>query len=84
MRVISQKGMPVITDIPYEKVAVSQSMTEPNKIVAWDVAAGENNIIFMAQYSTQDKAEKAMQMLHNCYQGALPNTIFRFPREDEI
>ena len=70
MRVISQKGMPVITDIPYEKVAVSQSMIEPNKIVAWDVAAGENNIIFMAQYSTQEKAEKAMQMLHEAYTGA--------------
>lgn len=70
MRVISQKGMPVMTDIPYEKVAVSQSMIEPNKIVAWDVAAGENDIIFMAQYSTQEKAEKAMQMLHEAYTGA--------------
>ena len=70
MRIISQKGMPVITDIQYEKVAVSQSMIEPNKIIAWDVAAGENNIIFMAQYSTQEKAEKAMQLLHEAYTGA--------------
>lgn len=59
-----------MTDIPYEKVAISQSMIEPNKIVAWDVAAGENNIIFMAQYSTQEKAEKAMQMLHEVYTGS--------------
>ena len=36
MRVISQKGMPVMTDIPYEKATISQSMIEPNKIVAWD------------------------------------------------
>lgn len=69
MRIISQKGMPVITDIQYEKVAVSQSMTEPNKIIAWDVSAGEDNIILMAQYSTHEKAEKAMQMLHEAYTG---------------
>ena len=84
MRIISQKGMPVETDMPYEKVAVSQSMKEPNKIIAWDVAAGENNIILMAEYSTQEKAEKAISKLHDCYQGALPNTIFRLPQEDEI
>ena len=70
MRIISQKGIPVITDIPYEKVAVSQAMTEPNKIIAWDVSAGENNLIFMAEYSTKEKAEKAIQMLHEAYTGA--------------
>ena len=67
MRVISQKGMPVMTDIPYEKVAISQSMIEPNKIVAWDFFGGEDNIILMAKYSTQEKAEKAMQKLHEAY-----------------
>lgn len=70
MRVISQKGMPVMTDIPYEKVVISQSMIEPNKIVAWDFLGGEGNIILMAKYSTQDKAEKAMQLLHEAYTGA--------------
>ena len=70
MRVISQKGMPVMTDIPYEKVVISQSMIEPNKIVAWDFFGGEDNIILMAEYSTQEKAEKAMQMLHEAYTGA--------------
>ena len=70
MRVISQKGMPVMTDIPYEKVVISQSMIEPNKIVAWDFFGGEGNIILMAEYSTPEKAEKAMQMLHEAYTGA--------------
>ena len=83
MRVISQKCMPVITDIPYEKVAVSQSMREPNKIIAWDVAAGENNIILMAEYSTQEKAEKAMKKLHICYEENL-RAIFTFPTEEEL
>ena len=56
-----------MTDIPYEKVAISQSMIEPNKIVAWDFFGGEDNIILMAEYSTPEKAEKAMQMLHEAY-----------------
>lgn len=67
MRVISQKGMPVMTDIPYEKVVISQSMIEPNEIVAWDFFSGEDTIILMAEYSTPEKAEKAMQKLHEAY-----------------
>ena len=59
-----------MTDIPYEKVVISQSMIEPNKIVAWDFYGGEDNIILMAEYSTQEKAEKAMQLLHEAYTGA--------------
>ena len=59
-----------MTDIPYEKVVISQSMIEPNKIVAWDSFGGEDNIILMAKYSTQEKAEKAMQMLREAYTGA--------------
>ena len=59
-----------MTDMPYEKVVISQSMIEPNKIVAWDFFGGEDNIILMAEYSTPEKAEKAMQMLHEAYTGA--------------
>ena len=79
MRVISQKGMPVMTDIPYEKVAISQSMIEPNKIVAWDFFGGEDNIILMAEYSTPEKAEKAMQKLHECYTGDILLQNVGFP-----
>ena len=79
-----------MTDIPYEKVVISQSMIEPNKIVAWDFFGGEDNIILMAEYSTPEKAEKAMQMLHEAYTGAPfvriepMNIVFRFPNADEI
>ena len=69
MRIISQKGIPVIIDIPYEKVAVSQQMTDPSKIIAWDVLAADDDIILMAKYSTPEKAEKAMHMLHEAYTG---------------
>ena len=31
---------------------------------------GEDNIILMAKYSTPEKAEKAMQLLHEAYTGA--------------
>ena len=57
-----------MTDIPYEKVVISQSMIEPNKIVAWDFFGGEDNIILMAEYSTPEKAEKAMQELQDGYE----------------
>ena len=60
-----------MTDIPYEKVVISQSMIEQNKIVAWDFLGCEDNIILMAEYSTPEKAEKAMQKLHECYAGVL-------------
>lgn len=79
MRVISQKGMPVMTDIPYEKVVISQSMIEPNKIVAWDFFGGEDTIILMAEYSTPKKAEKAMQKLHECYTGVILLQNVGFP-----
>ena len=84
-----------MTDIPYEKVAISQSMIEPNKIVAWDFFGGEDNIILMAEYSTSEKAEKAMQMLHSYYGDYMIEKVykqeirsmwpvFQFPQEDEI
>lgn len=60
-----------MTDISYEKVVISQSMIEQNKIVAWDFLGCEDNIILMAEYSTPEKAEKAMQKLHECYAGVL-------------
>lgn len=70
-----------MTDIPYEKVVISQSMIEPNKIVAWDFFGGEDNIILMAEYSTPEKAEKAMQKLHECYTGVLLMQNVSLPEE---
>lgn len=76
MRVISQTG----DDIPYEGCALA---IFGEFVYAAPIYNLENKFD-VASYSTPEKAEKAMQMLHNCYQGALPNTIFRFPQEDEI
>ena len=76
MRIIDQNGR----DYPYESIAISYG----DGIVYARPISNMDKRYLIAQYSTQDKAEKAMQMLHNCYQGALPNTIFRFPQDDEI
>ena len=76
MRIIDQNGC----DYPYESIAISYS----DGIIYARPISNMDKRYLIAQYSAQDKAEKAMQMLHNCYQGALPNTIFRFPQEDEI
>ena len=67
MRVISQKGMPVIIDLPYESIAVSQSYKEPNNIIGFDLKAKDDDVFYLATYSTPEKAEKAMQKLHEAY-----------------
>lgn len=90
MRVISQREE---YDIPYE---ISTLWRDVN--VIWAVAPQAGKII-VAQYSTQEKAEKAMKMLHEEYvyakqfeticsgsqnYSALPSYWFQFPQEDEI
>ena len=60
MRIISQDGE---YDIPYES---SVLRIEANVIWAFPTQADE---YIVAQYSTQEKAEKAMQKLHECHIG---------------
>lgn len=60
MRIISQDGE---YDIPYES---SVFRIEENVIWAFPTHADE---YIVAQYSTREKAEKAMQKLHECYLG---------------
>ena len=70
MRIISKRGE---YDIPYE---LSVFWRDENIIWANIPSLGK---IIMAQYSTQEKAEKAMQMLHEAYTGApliMNNAVF--------
>lgn len=83
MRVISQKGMPVIIDLPYERIGVSQSYEDPNYIIGFDTAASDDDYFYLARYSTPEKAEKAMQKLHECYTGVLLMQNVDFP-EGEV
>lgn len=70
MRIISQKGMSVIIDLPYDRIGISQSYKEPNYIIGFDTLASDDDCFYLAKYSTQEKVEKAMQMLHEAYTGA--------------
>ena len=66
MRIISQDGM---IDVPYEQVSIE---IRENEIWCGYTATLEKTCIAkrFARYSTQEKAEKAMQMLHEAYTGA--------------
>lgn len=61
MRVISQDEE---LDLPYENIVVE---IMDSVIVAYTPMT---NPLRMAQYKSQEKAEKAMQMLHEAYTGA--------------
>lgn len=62
MRIISQNGK---LDFPYENIVVE---IMDNVIVAYTPMTSP---LRMAQYKSQEKAEKAMQLLHEAYTGAL-------------
>ena len=62
MRVISQNGC----DYPYESIAISYG----DGIIYAIPISNMDKRYLIAQYSTQEKAEKALQMLHEAYTGA--------------
>lgn len=63
MRLVSQNGE---FDAPYEIASLSRT---GNIIRAYIPMVGEKGTV-MAYYSTEEKAEKAMEMLRNTYTGA--------------
>ena len=62
MRIIDQNGC----DYPYESIAISYS----DGIIYARLISNMDKRYLIAQYSTQEKAEKAMQLLHEAYTGA--------------
>ena len=67
MRIISQDGM---FDFPYENIAISTGHRGDNKefyIFANFVNCAEQKPQILARYSTEKKAEKAMEMLRDAY-----------------
>ena len=71
MRVINQNGR----DYPYESIVISHG---DGMIYARPVSNMEKRY-FLARYSTEEKAEKAMQKLHECYTGVLLLQNVDFP-----
>lgn len=62
MRIIAQDGC----DYPYESIVISNG----DGIICGRSISNMDKRYLIALYSTQDKAEKAMQMLHEAYTGA--------------
>jgi hypothetical protein len=92
MRVISQLGT---VDLPYEQICVRTNYQEPTKIIAWGMAQIDDSCAFLAEYSTEEKTIKAMEMLRETFQyteeckyrgngESRMEFTFRFPADDEI
>ena len=93
MRVISQDGT---IDIPYESVIIQRFRREiyflNKNLIGVEQLVSDMDI---ATYSTEEKAEKAMEMLHNDYydhvaektyhEGAYYiHPYFRFPKDEDV
>lgn len=93
MRILSQDGK---YDFPYEKVCLG--ITSSGQIFAqgdiWG-ARVEDNFIEVAEYSTEAKARKIMEMLRNVYYDnefskvyhdgiTFLTTHFQFPQDSEV
>lgn len=76
MRLISQTGD---IDIPYENASLSRT---ENIIRAYIPDVSEKGTI-MAVYSTEEQAEKAMEMLRNTYTGAFFAQNIEVPEDVE-
>lgn len=60
MRIISQDGR---VDFPYEQFVVAIDATNEAKILAFPAGVYDDTHFNLAEYSTKEKAEKAMEML---------------------
>ena len=94
MRIVSQDGM---IDIPYENFVFS--ITMDNSIVAIrDTVARPSEVCqgIVAKYSTEAKAQKAMEMLHEEYRQYTTAKsgvywfdfdypkVFQFPQDEDV
>lgn len=94
MRIISQNGR---VDLPYEQIAIAIDYDYKMTIIAYAVNSDDDTIWKLAEYSTKEKAEKAMEELRTEY-GNFQETrsgngkyfafnypkVFRFPQDSEV
>lgn len=94
MRIISQNGK---VDLPYELVAISTHNIHQEKVIAEPIANTAKICCVMGEYSTKEKAEKAMKMLRAEYVNFQETKsingsyfafnypkVFRFPQDSEV
>lgn len=87
MRIISQNGL---LDMPYELIAISPYSGNMATIVG--TFPGNNldkgdRVYILAEYSTEEKAIKAMEMCREYYDSIFfepQSEIFQFPAEEEV
>lgn len=65
MRVISQDGR---IDLPYEQIVVVNNTVDEMTIIAYAVDSYDDTVWKLAEYSTEEKAEKAMKKLRTEYE----------------
>lgn len=95
MRVVSQDGK---IDMPYENSCLNIVCIEPKRTAIYSYSACCDVSLRLAEYSTEEKAVKAMEMLREAYllkadirseynvhhyKVAL-NKVFQFPQDNEI
>ena len=101
MRVISQNGR---IDIPYDYFSLSMSCAKiaSGKVEDRNVFSivchnlSSPNGTKLAEYSTEEKAKKAMEMLRDAYQNTrlindffkggtyVPTKVFQFPKDEDV
>ena len=94
MRVISQDGT---IDVPYELTSIQ--LVSKTTIVAQGsyFGSGNDNFATIAEYSTEEKAKKAMEMLRNNYLDFMTEAtpdgngfcfnqpkVFQFPKDEDV
>lgn len=93
MRIISQNGK---VDLPYEFVAISTHNIHQEQVIAEPIANTAKICCVMGEYSTKEKAEKAMEELrteYGNYKQAKSSEyyfafnypkVFRFPKDSGV
>lgn len=94
MRIISQNGM---VDLPYEQFVVVIDAKTETTIIAFPTNISDDSYFDFAEYSTKEKAVKAMEMLRTEYEKFQETKsingsyfafnyprVFRFPPDSEV
>lgn len=66
MRILSQDGM---ADLPYDSIGICINFHSKTDIIAYPAAtfSPDDEYWRLAHYSTEEKARKAMELLHEAY-----------------
>lgn len=90
---ISQDGR---IDLPYEQIVVVNNPVDEMTIIAYAVNSDDSEIWKLAEYSTKEKAVKAMEMLRTEYENYKQARsdvfyfafdypkVFRFPQDSDM